>query len=94
LFGASEPTELHFLVGDASMAHAPAFAAWREAQEAMHQAVLARDWEAAERHLQAAHDAAGPEYDKLYALYQERLNYFRAEPPDQGWDGVVVATEK
>jgi adenylate cyclase len=94
LVGASEPTELHFLVGDAAMAKSEAFIAWREAQNAMHQAILARDWDAAERHLQAAHDAGGPDYDKLYALYQERINYFHAEPPDQGWDGVVVATEK
>jgi adenylate cyclase len=94
LVGASEPTELHFLVGDAAMAQSPAFAAWREAQDAMHQAILARDWPAAERHLELAREAAGPGFEKLYALYAERLAYFRAEPPDPGWDGVVVATEK
>jgi len=94
LVGASEPTELHFLVGDAQLAKAPAFVAWREAQDAMLAAMVARDWERAEQQLMAAHDAAGPNYDKLYAIYQERLNYFRSEPANETWDGVVEATEK
>jgi len=94
LVGASEPTELYFLVGDAGLAQSPGFVAWREAQEAMLAAMLARDWETAERQLMAAHDAGGPNYDKLYAMYRERLNEFRAEPPEQSWDGIVVATEK
>ncbi|HKY94933.1 MAG TPA: adenylate/guanylate cyclase domain-containing protein [Kiloniellales bacterium] len=94
LVGASEATELYFLVGDATLAKAPAFVAWQEAQDAMRAAMLARNWAMAEQHLQAAHDAAGPNYDKLYALYQERINDFRAEPPGETWDGIVVATEK
>ena len=94
LVGASEATELYFLVGDAVLAKAPAFVAWREAQDAMLAAMLARKWEEAERQLQAAHDAAGPNYDRLYALYQERINDFIAEPPGEHWDGIVVATEK
>jgi adenylate cyclase len=94
LVGASEATELYFLVGDATLAKAPAFVAWREAQDAMLAAMLARNWTVAEQQLQAAHDAAGPNYDKLYAIYQERINDFLAEPPGETWDGIVVATEK
>lgn len=31
---------------------------------------------------------------KLYAVYIERIQYYRAKPPDEGWDGVFTHTTK
>jgi adenylate cyclase len=50
-----------------------------------------QNWEQAERtfrHLAEAYR------HPLYALYLERIAYFRANPPPDGWDGVFVYTRK
>jgi adenylate cyclase len=49
-------------------------------------------WDEAERRLRDLAQAA-PE-SKLYALYIERIAWFRAHPPDADWDGVFVFTTK
>ena len=49
-------------------------------------------WDDCERHLKTLNYAA-PDV-KLYKLYLERLQYFRANPPPANWDGVFVFTTK
>jgi len=49
-------------------------------------------WDEAERTLNDL-AAASPD-EKLYALYLERIAYFRATPPNADWDGVFVFTSK
>jgi adenylate cyclase len=52
----------------------------------------ARRWDGAERELAGLHEAA-PDC-RLYALYLERIAYFRADPPEEDWDGVFVFRHK
>lgn len=52
----------------------------------------ARDWDGAERQLRELQDCS-PDV-LLYALYLERIALFRANPPDEAWDGVFVFTTK
>jgi hypothetical protein len=32
--------------------------------------------------------------DRLYALYAERIEYFRLNPPPENWDGTAEALTK
>jgi adenylate cyclase len=41
-----------------------------------------------------AHATTEPRLEKLYKLYFERLDHFRANPPPADWDGVFVFTTK
>lgn len=50
-----------------------------------------QDWDAAESALRAL-NAAAPR--SLYAIYLERIAYFRETPPPSDWDGVFVYTTK
>ncbi len=63
-------------------------AEYREALKAYRQ----QDWSAAEQAFQAlqAHDPR----DRLYAVYVERVAYFKQQPPPGDWDGVFVHTSK
>lgn len=59
--------------------------------EAMIQAYLEQDWDAAEARLQALNQR-NP--SKLHAVYLERIAYFRDQPPPADWDGVYTFTSK
>ena len=54
--------------------------------------VRAQQWDAAERLLRKLHESY-PER-KLYELYLERIDYYREEPPGEGWDGVTTFKTK
>lgn len=56
-------------------------------------AYRAQDWDAAVAEIEAGLDAA-PELARLYELYRGRIDAYRKNPPDPGWNGVFVATEK
>jgi adenylate cyclase len=49
--------------------------------------VRAQDWDAAQGRIEVLR-AAHPER-RLYALYLERMEVWRAQPPGEGWDGVT-----
>jgi hypothetical protein len=36
----------------------------------------------------------GARLDRLYALYRERIAFFRANPPPPHWDGTAEALSK
>jgi len=51
-----------------------------------------QDWDGAETRLQALLKLSPDSH--LYPLYQERVAYFRANPPGENWDGVFVFQTK
>jgi adenylate cyclase len=51
-----------------------------------------QDWDTAEREFFALQQASPGR--KLYAIYLDRVNHFRAQPPGAGWDGVYTFTTK
>lgn len=52
----------------------------------------AMSWDEAEKQLLEIKKFGAKKY--LYDLYLERINYFRAEPPEPNWDGVFKFTTK
>ncbi len=55
----------------------------------------ARDWAGRSRAaLGQCYAARDPRLEGLYDLYDERLAYYAANPPEADWDGVFVALTK
>jgi len=89
--GAVHPLEVFELVGERATAAAPAIElcdAWSE----FYARYAARDWAGAERTLW--NFAARFGESRLTAIYVERLQRFRAEPPPADWDGVIRYSTK
>lgn len=61
-------------------------------QQALH-AFRAQAWDQAGQLLRQLESAA-PHYAKLCALYQERIDHYRNEPPGIDWDGVTTYQTK
>jgi adenylate cyclase len=57
-------------------------------------AYLAQQWERALALIESAGNPAPFGLAPLYAVYRERVERFRADPPGPGWDGVYHAHEK
>lgn len=93
--GKTKPVHIFVLLGGPEDARTEAFEALEAAHEAMLDAYRRQDWDAASAKLAAARGlAAGRRLEKLYALYEERIAHFRANPPGADWDGVFTATTK
>ena len=93
VMGKAEAVRVYALLDDAAAAQTPGFAALAERHAAMLAAYRARNWAAA---LAALADCRGrdPRLEALYALYEERIAYFAANPPAADWDGIFVAETK
>ena len=48
----------------------------------------AKDWDAAEALSRECEKTDTARLDRLYALYRERIAYFRTNPPPANWDGA------
>ena len=83
------------LLGDEAVAKSPEFLAVKEAHETLLLAYRAQDWAAA-RALIARILETWPQFhlEKLYHLYEERMQEYEANPPGADWDGVFTATSK
>jgi adenylate cyclase len=91
--GKEEAVRIYTLLGDAAQAETPEFRALAGAHEAMLRGYRAQNWPAART---ALCDCRGrePRMEAFYHLYEERLAYFEANPPEPDWDGVFVALTK
>ncbi len=93
--GRDTPEEISALIGDEQLALTPRFLSFAERHAAMLAAYRAQDWANAGKLLnEAAEDAPGFGFGKVYAIYRERLIALAQSPPQQDWDGVYDATEK
>ena len=54
----------------------------------------AKDWDAAEALARECAQLNTARLDHLYALYRERIAYFRINPPPADWDGTAEALSK
>jgi len=93
--GKTEAVRIFTLLGDEAVAKSPEFLAVKEAHEKLLLAYRAQDWAAA-RALIAKVLETWPQFhlEKLYHLYEERMQEYEANPPGADWDGVFTATSK
>jgi adenylate cyclase len=91
--GKKEAVRIYTLLGDAAAARSPGFSALAACHERMLAAYRARDWSAARMALGECR-GGDPRLAALYALYEERIAEYEADPPGADWDGVYVAKTK
>ncbi|MBI4346551.1 MAG: adenylate/guanylate cyclase domain-containing protein, partial [Elusimicrobia bacterium] len=93
--GKTRPVRIYTLLGDHSVAGDAQFRRLLEDHSKMLEAYRAQDWDAAEKHLKAAEQAAdGFPLKKLHHLYEGRIEAYRAAPPGADWDGAYTALTK
>jgi adenylate cyclase len=91
--GKQEAVRIYALLGPAELARSEAFRARAGRHDAFLAAYRAQRWDEATA-LAAECRAAEPRLAPLYDLYDERITYYRANPPGEDWRGVFVATSK
>ncbi len=93
--GREAPETVRVLLGDEALSADPEFMAFAENHGAMLTAYANKEWDEAIKILGLLNPAAS-RYDlaKLYNLYNDRITFYTAHPPSEGWDGVYTATEK
>ncbi|MBV8169423.1 MAG: adenylate/guanylate cyclase domain-containing protein, partial [Alphaproteobacteria bacterium] len=91
--GKKEAVRIFTLLDEPERASTAAFATLRAAHDRMLASYRAQDWCGA-RAAVADCRPLEPRLAALYDLYEERLDYFTANPPGPDWDGVFVATSK
>jgi adenylate cyclase len=93
VYGKQEAVQIYTLLGDTTFAQSAEFKALHEDHEAMLACYRAQDWPGATAALARCRGREAS-LEPLYDLYQERIAYYRSNPPDPDWDGVFVASTK
>ncbi len=91
--GRTEPERVYALLGDTDMAKSAAFGELAALQGRMLAAYRAQKWDEA---LDLVHQCETLRSDLagLYALYRQRIETFKKDPPPADWQGVWVAKDK
>lgn len=92
--GKNEPVHVFTLVGDDAVARSEDFKSWQAAQGLMLSQYRAMEFDAAENTLAECRVLSGGRLSSYYDIYQERITSLKTNRPNQGWDGVFVATTK
>jgi adenylate cyclase len=93
--GKTRPVRIFVLLGDEALASRDSFHQLVKAHDGMLAAFRGQRWEEALGALSSCRGlGAGLGLEGLYALYEERIEGFRASPPGPDWDGVYVAKTK
>ncbi len=92
--GKKEPVRIFALMGDEATARTTAFIELNKKHNAMLAAYRARQWDDADKQLEACQALGEKELIQIYDLYAKRINDFRAHPPPEDWDGRAVAETK
>jgi len=94
--GKTSAVRIFALVGDEDLAVDKNFQAFKAKVDEMLAVYKTQDWDAARSVINEAR-AMGEPYDiddTFYALYENRIAEYEANPPGEDWDGVFVATTK
>jgi len=95
VIGKKKGVRIFTLLGDGEMATRADFQELATAHVNMIEAYRSQKFAEAERHLQTLTTLGAPfALDKLYDLYQGRIQEMTANPPAPDWDGVYVAKSK
>jgi adenylate cyclase len=94
LKGKTEATRIFALLGDAEVKKSQTFIDFSARHGEFLQRYRAKNWDAAESLASDCERLNGAGLDRLYALYRERITYFRHNPPPPNWDGTAKALGK
>jgi len=92
--GKTEATRAFALLGDSALKQSPNFITLAERHGEFLARYRAKDWNAAEALSHECKKLNTSRLDHLYALYRERIAYFRMNPPPSDWDGTTEALSK
>jgi len=92
--GKTEATRVFALLGDSALKQSPNFITLAERHGEFLARYRAKDWDAAEALSHECEKLNTSRLDRLYALYRERIVYFRTNPPPPQWDGTAEALSK
>ncbi|MGB6948061.1 MAG: adenylate/guanylate cyclase domain-containing protein [Methyloceanibacter sp.] len=91
--GKSGATRIFALLGDSALKQTRGFIDLNERHNEFLKRYRARDWDAADL-LRRECDRMNGSLERLYALYRERIDFFRENPPPPNWDGTAEALTK
>jgi adenylate cyclase len=92
--GKTEATRIYALLGNSALKQSQGFIDLSTHHNELLRRYRAKDWDRATtlvRECEAMHVNG---LDRLYALYAERIEYFRLNPPPENWDGTAEALTK
>jgi len=92
--GKTEATRVFALLGDNAFKQSADFIQLSDRHREFLARYRAKDWDSAERLSLECEKLNGARLDRLYALYRERIEYFRINPPPAQWDGTAEALSK
>ena len=92
--GYEKPVRLFALLGDRDYRDTSDFQDVALRQSAMLEAYRSRQFELAERRIAALRQIAGPNFARLWDIYEDRIKGYQRQPPPDGWDGRGVADSK
>jgi len=92
--GKTAATRIFALLGDDAVKQSPAFIDLADRHGQFLKAYRAQDWDAAETLAQGCKNMNTASLPGLYALYRERIAFFRQNPPPLNWDGTAEAVSK
>jgi adenylate cyclase len=82
------------LLGDNALKQSPDFIKLAERHQEFLARYRAKDWDTAVALSFECEKLNDSRLDRLYALYRERIEYFRVNPPPPRWDGTAEALSK
>jgi adenylate cyclase len=92
--GKTEATRAFALLGDHALKQSPNFIKLAERHSEFLARYRAKDWDTAEALSRECERLNTSRLDRLYALYRERIDFFRINPPPPHWDGTAEALSK
>jgi len=92
--GKIEPERIFVLLGDEEMSRSEYFKSWQIKHYRMLEAYRKMKWDDAMVLAEECQNISKEGMTGYYDMMQLRLNEMKSNPPEQGWDGVFVATTK
>jgi adenylate cyclase len=92
--GKTEATRIFALIGDSAVKSSQAFIDLTQRHQEMLTRFRTKDWDGAEALARECESMNTAKLDALYALYRERIAFFRRTPPPPDWDGSAEALSK
>ena len=92
--GKIEPERIFVLLGDEEMSRSEYFKSWQIKHYKMLEAYRKMKWDDAMALAEECQNISKEGMTGYYDMMQLRLNEMKSNPPEQGWDGVFVATSK